>query len=1119
MAAVSCNGRCLCGPMRTIVEALECPVWLFSAEGTVVTASPSARDLMPCLSTQISQAGPLGCRIDAAIRDLQAGEPSADIRVRVPGPDGADIDLLGTIGWLDPDDRASGILAQLVPPTGPARQDRRLRLETDVSAARRQLAQFRQMADNAPGAVYERVNTVDGRWVYTYHSAGMAGLLGVTPEDITQDGQSVFRHIDPAEADDIREQIKRVEQTGELIERILNIAHPTEGPRSVLLTTRPYPQSDGSVIWFGSMADLTMQVAAERRVAEAAEALSAAHERLNYLADNAPGALWEYRVTPDDERSFAYFSASMPEMLGVSAEDLRVDASNAMRHVPPEDAARVHEDFEVARSTLSVLSCAFWLDHPEHGRRRMLLSAQPAELNDGVVGWFANMLDITRQQEIEIQAALASEEVRDLNERLNSLAGNAPAALFEFLLNEDGTREFPFFTGRMPALMGVSADEISANGQAVFDAVHPDDLPAVIADTENSRSTFQQFSQTFRTHGGERWVTATAQPVGIEQGVVRWFGFMFDATERMQAEQRAAQASEELRRAHERFLVMADNAPGAIFEFRITPRGRLRFLYCSPRLPELMGLGLDSVLSDGRTVYAHVPPEDLGDVMAAVKNAMSGDGPATFRHRVNHPQKGERWIRVSLSPSGRDRKGAIGFGNAIDVTDDVRRETELLRAHRLAEDMQRENERQALHDGLTGLPNRRCYDRELEARRSAAASSGTIVRVDLDYFKSVNDTLGHEAGDAVLQRVADVLRARLGPKDFAARIGGDEFSILPDPALPLDVVCATVETIRAQLAEPFFFEGRQCRFGASFGIARSDDIGVDAGDLGVFADAALYRAKNMGRNRLELFTPELRQSILSERRLAIELHEALERGEFEPWFQPQFSAQDERLVGVETLLRWRRPDGTIQTPDSFMQVAEHLRIVPEIDRIMMLKARDALEFWQAEGVFIPKISFNVSSGRMRDPDVVALGREVASGKTRVTFELLESILVEEESDAFRFHLDLVRESGIDIEIDDFGSGHASIIGLMQISPTALKIDKRIVLPVPQDERSRNLVRAIIEIADTLGIATVAEGVETIEHVHILRDMGCDVLQGFHYARALDMVRLAEAARRWNVHAA
>ncbi|MGG7564984.1 EAL domain-containing protein [Rhodovulum sp. DZ06] len=806
-------------------------------------------------------------------------------------------------------------------------------------------------------------------------------------------------------------------------------------------------------------------------------------------------------------------------MVGVDAPSLRADPRAILRHAAPGEAERVREGFEAARLTGAAFSCAFRLDHPRGGARQLLLSAQPADLGDGVTGWYANLLDITRQAETEARAAHAAEEVAELNQRLAILADSAPAALYEFRVDEDGRAEFPFFTARMPELMGLRPEAVSADGRSVFDAVHPDDLPKVEAETERSRLTMQRFSQTFRTRDGERWLSATAQPVRQEGGAVRWFGFMFDATERIEAERRAAEADDALRRAHARFLLMAEHAPGAIFELRLGEDGRLRFKFFSPRLEELLGIPRDRLRRAAGAAFDTIPPGDRAEVAAAVAAAMEAGAPTAFRHRVLHPALGERWIHVSLSPNGRDDDGVIAYGNAIDVTDDIRRETELREAHALAERMRRENERQALHDGLTGLPNRRSYDRETERRAAAGDRAGTIVRIDLDYFKSVNDTLGHEAGDAVLQRVADVLRACLGPRDFAARIGGDEFSLLPDPARALDDVCALIERVRTELAPPFFFEGRQCRFGASFGIARTEDMTREAADLPVFADAALYRAKALGRNRLELFTPELRRDILEERQLAVELHEALERDAFEPWFQPQFSARDHGLVGVETLLRWRRPDGRVLTPESFMHVAAQLRIVPEIDRIMMLKAGAALTRWREAGVTVPKISFNVSSGRMQDPDVVDLAKQVAGQGVRVTFELLESILVEEESDAFRFHLDKVREAGIEIEIDDFGSGHASIIGLMQIAPTALKIDRRIVTPVAREARSRKLVRAIVEIAETLGIGTVAEGVETAEQARILREMGCDVLQGFHFSRPLDEAKLAEAARGWRVRAA
>ncbi|SDK04181.1 EAL domain, c-di-GMP-specific phosphodiesterase class I (or its enzymatically inactive variant) [Aliiruegeria lutimaris] len=235
----------------------------------------------------------------------------------------------------------------------------------------------------------------------------------------------------------------------------------------------------------------------------------------------------------------------------------------------------------------------------------------------------------------------------------------------------------------------------------------------------------------------------------------------------------------------------------------------------------------------------------------------------------------------------------------------------------------------------------------------------------------------------------------------------------------------------------------------------------------------------------------------------MEIHEAIDADQFVPFFQPQVSAADGRLVGAEVLLRWLHPARGLLLPGDFLQMAEQLRLVSDIDRIMMEKSHDALARWRAQGLIIPKISFNVSSGRMHDPGIVALARKMKSTDTQVTFELLESILVEEESDQFRMHLEMVREAGIEIEIDDFGSGHASIIGLTEIAPSALKIDKRLVDPVAPGSQSLSLVGAIVEIAETLGIETIAEGVENGEQAILLRDIGCSVLQGYHFARPLN----------------
>jgi EAL domain-containing protein (putative c-di-GMP-specific phosphodiesterase class I) len=200
-------------------------------------------------------------------------------------------------------------------------------------------------------------------------------------------------------------------------------------------------------------------------------------------------------------------------------------------------------------------------------------------------------------------------------------------------------------------------------------------------------------------------------------------------------------------------------------------------------------------------------------------------------------------------------------------------------------------------------------------------------------------------------------------------------------------------------------------------------------------------------------------------------------------------------------------------PDDFMEVASQIRVVPLIDQMMLEKTRDVLARWRAAGFVPPKISFNVSAGRLRDPEILHAARRIRSEGTVVAFELLESILVEEENDAFRFNLDALKDSGIEIEIDDFGSGHASIIGVMEAEPSVLKIDKRLSCNVAISPQARELVAAIVRISKAFNIRTTVEGVETAEQATILTDLGCDILQGFFYAKPLTEAEVLDFARK------
>ncbi|MEZ5720427.1 MAG: EAL domain-containing protein [Paracoccaceae bacterium] len=700
-------------------------------------------------------------------------------------------------------------------------------------------------------------------------------------------------------------------------------------------------------------------------------------------------------------------------------------------------------------------------------------------------------------------------DVQNAHDRLNALADTFPGALFEFNVSPGGGYRFPYTSARFAEITGVARESYERDGLAVVSVFDPQDIlqaRAAAGAAARDGVPFRMELRIAHPSKGLRWLMNTATPTPEEDGSTTWFGTLLDVTEQKVAERRALAAAEALAQAHARLTFLTDGVTVGLFEARMDRDGRVTLPYTSARFLDLTGHTGDEIDGFHTLVLDRIEPADRARVQEAIACSYRDRTPVHLRFRLRHPERGTLWLEASAGAPVTEADAVTWVAALHDVTTDVKREHDLREAHRLAETMRVRNEAQALHDGLTGLPNRRFFD-DMIAQRSAEAQAGaprdcTLVRLDLDRFKHVNDTLGHAAGDKVLMRVAEVLRDCVRAGDFPSRNGGDEFSILMAPGASAAEAHEVVDRVQRALAVPLIHDGRQCRFGVSFGIAHTDDL-LDIGDdIHLFADAALHRAKVEGGNRTETFTPRLRTGIQRDRNLAIALHEALENDELVPYFQPQVRAGDGSLYGAEVLLRWNHPTEGTLAPGAFMHVAERLRLVPDIDRIVMEKSRDVIARWRAQGLVVPKISLNVSAGRMHDPSILEFAAKFAEIDTRLTFELLESILVEEENQAFRDNLATIRAAGVEIEIDDFGSGHASIIGLMEIEPSALKIDQRIVFPVVHEQRARDLVRAIVQIAAALGIRTVAEGVETADHVRILRALGCEVLQGYHFARPL-----------------
>ncbi|MHA3976933.1 putative bifunctional diguanylate cyclase/phosphodiesterase [Halovulum sp. GXIMD14794] len=457
---------------------------------------------------------------------------------------------------------------------------------------------------------------------------------------------------------------------------------------------------------------------------------------------------------------------------------------------------------------------------------------------------------------------------------------------------------------------------------------------------------------------------------------------------------------------------------------------------------------------------------------------------------------------------------------AIDATEERERQKTLFRsaetAQRSARALEEQNlalreakeqvEKAALTDPLTGLANRRHLNqvlsqrlRDLRLRERPFAA----LLIDLDRFKLVNDTLGHEAGDELLVHVASILQSHTREEDFVARMGGDEFAILTNLTRSAVDVSRMADGILEAATAPFRHRGHSISFGASIGVALATTGMEEPERILANADMALYRAKAAGRARWSFFTEDMHRTALRTQHTATELLHACEEDQFVVHYQPQVDARSHTLTGVEALVRWDHPERGLMYPDQFLDVAEGLGLVKEIDRIVFRHVARDMRAWQAQGLAMPKVAVNVSANRLQDPALVHDIRASGVDPSRFCIEILESIYLDDTNDIVRWTCDQLSEMGTRIAIDDFGTGHASIQGLLSLSPDILKIDRSFISPILDEMTKATLAHAIVQIGQCLDIEVIAEGVETLDHARRAAELGCDILQGYAFGRPMD----------------
>ena len=527
-------------------------------------------------------------------------------------------------------------------------------------------------------------------------------------------------------------------------------------------------------------------------------------------------------------------------------------------------------------------------------------------------------------------------------------------------------------------------------------------------------------------------------------------------------------------------ILLADEASGAIFDANAATGRTLD--YTKTELLEMR-------LAD---IFVELPPSDqlLGDRISAT------------RHELSLRGRGDRNIPVEVTAIAmRLERRALVCLVARDIT--VRKQAEIQRRIH-----QKRLSHYALHDTLTKLPNRlhlRSRLPKLTAKADGDGSRLALLFVDLDHFKDINDSLGHDAGDQLLVSVAQRLRASVASSDLVVRMGGDEFVVIATALRQPDDADLIARRIQDTLATPFEICGAVLNARMSIGIAVYPDDGADLEALLKHADIALYQAKERGRGTHQFFTQEIGSRLNERLSLGQALRSALGTEQIYLEYQPAFDIESGKPVTLEALLRWKHPELGAISPARFIPIAEQSGLIHELGNGVIRRVCQQIAEWSAEGVPLVPVSINVSArqfeqGRIADR-VAELTREFGVNPRLLHFEITESVVVH-NSEQHLGALQALRNLGSKILIDDFGTGYSSLSYLKNLPIDTLKIDRSFVSDMPHDDYDVAIVRGVVGIARSLGLQLVAEGVETAEQLACVRDLGCGYAQGFHFSRSL-----------------
>jgi len=985
------------------------------------------------------------------------------IEFRVPHKDGSWRYLEHVVNNLLDDPSVNGIVVTSRDVTERKESEERLRRAEE---------RYRTLVERVPAVVYvQEIGSPDSAM---YMSPRIEALTGYTPEEC-KDPAMRWHLVHPEDRELMQSEDEQTGEPGEVFTSEYRVLH--RDGRTVWVRNESVlieDEASGSRYWQGFMVDIT-----ERRRVEVA--LKESEQRFRRSFDDA--AIGMALVGTDGR--FLRTNRSLREILGYPEVELLGKTFQDITHPDDLDADLYHFDRILAGEMRAYQTEKRYM-HKEGHVVWALLSVSMVHDEEGEPLYFVSQIQNISERK------RAEEALKESEQRFRSTFEDAPIGVALVGLpssSPDSATRYLRVNRTLCEMLGYAEEELLSMTSS--DVTHPEDLEESRARAERlveaggSKYTIEK--RYVRSDGRVVWAMLNVSLVRDSEGSPSHFVSQYqDVTQRKETE-------EALRRSEERYRNVVEEQTELVCRF--LPDLTLTFAndaYCryfEKSSEELVGgRFLDDVREADHAYYE----EQL--------TRLNPESPtATVEERALTPG-GLRWLHWADTAIF-DVDGRIVEYQSVgrDVTE--RREAE----ERL--------EYQAFYDPLTRLPNRALFMDRLDhalSRANRQESKVAVLFVDLDNFKVINDSLGHEAGDQLLVAVGERLKGCLRPEDTAARLGGDEFTILIEDVNNVNELTLIAERITEILQPPFALEVQELFVTISIGIAFSSSAEERSENLLRAADLAMYRAKQRGKARYEVFDRSMHTNALERLVLETELRRAVELGEFKVYYQPIVAVENGRIAGLEALVRWEHPKRGLLLPREFLSIAEETGLIVRIDHWVLREACKQARAWQERYPNAPllTVAVNVSPKQIFHPELVAkiLG-EIGIDPSTLHVEITEDAMM--KSNAARsadYALRALKDLGVKLAMDDFGMGYSSLAHLKRFPVDFLKIDRSFINALGQDingtSKDLEIVSAMIHLTHALGLKVVVEGVESLEQLEQLQGMGCDFVQGNYFSEPL-----------------